>query len=102
MHHGGRIPNGGGQIVICNDAQFPSTATVTFVNPNDVPCTITMCTLPGWNPPTYPPNLTVPPEQNGQPGTLTVQFAANIPAKTYYYNSDCCGQTRTNPRIVVT
>jgi hypothetical protein len=60
--------------------------SITLTNHHPEPCAITGCNMPGW--PANKP--VVPAEQNGIPGTLTIQLAATIPPGTYVYDASCC------------
>lgn len=88
-------------VVVCNDGSISRNASsITFVNYGQVPCTITSCGVPGWPSPPKP-NPVVPAEQNGVPGTVTVQLDSQTQPGTYPYTSDCCGQRQMPPKIVV-
>ena len=87
-------------VTVCQDGTIGGNASsITFVNYNTYPCTITSCGVPGWPSPPQP-NPVVPPAQGAVPGTITVQLMSQTQPGTYPYTSDCC-QGNTNPKIKV-
>lgn len=73
----------------------PGATSITFTNDHSEPCTITGCNMPGWP----ANNPVVPAEQNGVPGTLTIQLAASVRSGTYPYQASCCPES--HPKIIV-
>ena len=86
--------------VVCQDGTIGGNASsITFLNYNTVPCTITSCGVPGWpSPPQQPP--VVPAAQGGVPGTKTVLLVGQTQPGAYPYTSDCCS-LETPPKIIV-
>jgi hypothetical protein len=85
-------------IIVCKDGTLSRTASsITFLNNNTVPCTITSCGVPGWPSPPQP-NPVVP-----AAGTTTVQLVSQTQPGTYPYTSGCCSSRGgdTPPKIIV-
>jgi hypothetical protein len=81
---------------VCKGATISAGSTsITFTNNHSEPCAITGCNMPGWP----ANNLVVPAEQNGVPGTLTVQLSVVVPKRTYPYQASCCPES--HPKIIV-
>jgi hypothetical protein len=90
-------------IIVCQDGTLSRTASsITFLNNNTVPCTITSCGVPGWPSPPQP-NPVVPAALNGVPGTKTVQLVSQTQPGTFPYTSGCCSTKagHTPPKIIV-
>ena len=80
---------------VCKGGTVSAGSTsIRLTNNHPEPCAITGCEMPGW-----PANLVVPAEQNGVPGTLTVQLAARVAPGTYPYQASCCPES--HPKIIV-
>jgi hypothetical protein len=73
----------------------PGTTSITFINHHPEACAITGCHMPGW--PAV--NPVIPAEQNGVPGTATIQLAAIVRPGSYPYLASCCPNAR--PVIIV-
>jgi hypothetical protein len=88
-------------VTVCQDGTIGgNSSSITFVNYNTNPCTITSCGVPGWPSPPQPnPQIPASPG-GGVPGSKTVQLAGQTRPGTYPYTSDCCPGA-TNPKIIV-